>query len=1016
MSRVLLMFLTLTLFFTTGAYAQTCADVNGDGGVDIVDIICMLDEHQGGPAIPDGKGDIDFRQGYNAGDMRFLIDYIFWTGSTPGCPPFPSYSLALTNDSLVLPAYRVPAGSGEFVLPIYLVNHTNVSDILTPLKVNDLSGTVSFDSVRIAGSLSPAALILNQVFDTTCVIAYSIVAIPLGEIPAGNNLLALAYFHSTSSPGGLIAMATTTPRPHTFLNYVYGPSHDVGIPKVVLRMDPDIANCPEDSDLDACGVYSHDFEVTEPDMCISPIWSLVAPPDGASIDPATGLLTYDPPDEAASLGGHLITVVVTDQFEVADSCQFTVTVVNDAPVISICPEDRDLDLCLSWEFAFAATDPNVCDNLVWSLVDPPVGATITEDGVFTFDPAGDPALIGPQVLTVVVTDLIGATDECEFTITVINAPPVFSDCPLFDAVDQNLWDMAGELFFGDVDATDPDAVDPLNGCPIALEYTVIEGPTGMILNSETGEWEWQSALTGDFGYHHVIIQVSDGCDVALCEFDLYVVGDKRTEIVKLHDVYQGHYAFDSVFVDAGTLLIGGFDLLIAYDASALNLHDVMWSPELEGTWEYLTYRFGADGNCNGTCPTGLVRLVGIADINNGFYHPVGIPPAGAFHLNGWLANLKFLVTNDRNYECQFVPVRFYWIDCGDNILSSKDGLTSYLADQVYIYVGTYPDPYIEISGDADVWDGYAGWQGILEPDCMAGLPNKPLPIDTIDFWSGGIDIVCADSIDARGDINLNGIANEIADAVLYTQYFLVGISAFPAQYREAMIAASDVNADGTPLSIGDLVYLLRIVVGDALPFTKLAPYASDASISVFGDKISTKSSETIGALYLTFNVTDDNYSVVNLSNMEVLSNRVGDKLNVLVYSGMSNLSNAIAAGSNELLSVTGAELNSVEVSDYYGNLLNTRVAKTALPTQFSLSQNVPNPFNPTTKIGLDLPSLTNWQIDIYNINGQLVQSYNGTNIGHVEVTWDASNTASGIYFYKVTAGSFTDTKKMVLMK
>jgi hypothetical protein len=150
--------------------------------------------------------------------------------------------------------------------------------------------------------------------------------------------------------------------------------------------------------------------------------------------------------------------------------------------------------------------------------------------------------------------------------------------------------------------------------------------------------------------------------------------------------------------------------------------------------------------------------------------------------------------------------------------------------------------------------------------------------------------------------------------------------------------------------------------------------------------------------------------------MEVISNRVGDKLNVLVYSGMANKSNAIPAGTNELLTVTGAQLNSVEASDFYGSLLNTRVAKSALPTQFSLSQNIPNPFNPSTKIGLDLPSFTGWQIDIYNVNGQLVQSYNGTNIGHVEVTWDASNAASGIYFYKVAAGSFTDTKKMVLMK
>jgi len=460
--------------------------------------------------------------------------------------------------------------------------------------------------------------------------------------------------------------------------------------------------------------------------------------------------------------------------------------------------------------------------------------------------------------------------------------------------------------------------------------------------------------------------------------------------------------------------------LIAYDASALTLHEVLPGTQISDPtlWEYFTYRFGSVGNCNGPCPSGLVRVVAIADINNGFPHP----PANAVDVNGLVFILKFLVTNDRTYNCQFVPVGFYWLDCGDNVLSSPDGQTAYLNREVWWYNGALGvDDWFRIDNvvDPTVWGGYSGWRGILgSPTCLAGsvLPNKPKPLGWVDMWDGGIDIACSDSIDLRGDLNLNGIANEIADAVIYSQYFLIGINAFPLEYRQGSIAASDVNADGKPLTVGDLVYLLRVIVGDALPYVKLAAYSSNADISVFGDKISTKSSETIGALYLTFNVTGDNFTVVNHTNMEVMSNRVGDKLNVLVYSGTTNMSNAIPAGTNELLTVTGAQLNSVEVSDYYGSLLNTRVEKSALPTQFSLGQNIPNPFNPTTKIGLDLPSFTGWQIDIYNVNGQLVQSYNGTNIGHVEVTWDAANAASGIYFYKVTAGSFTDTKKMVLMK
>ena len=60
---------------------------------------------------------------------------------------------------------------------------------------------------------------------------------------------------------------------------------------------------------------------------------------------------------------------------------------------------------------------------------------------------------------------------------------------------------------------------------------------------------------------------------------------------------------------------------------------------------------------------------------------------------------------------------------------------------------------------------------------------------------GGIDIVCADSIDDRGDINLNGVANEVADAVLLGNYFVYGLSVFTINI-EGQIAASDVNADG----------------------------------------------------------------------------------------------------------------------------------------------------------------------------------------------------------------------------
>jgi hypothetical protein len=81
-----------------------------------------------------------------------------------------------------------------------------------------------------------------------------------------------------------------------------------------------------------------------------------------------------------------------------------------------------------------------------------------------------------------------------------------------------------------------------------------------------------------------------------------------------------------------------------------------------------------------------------------------------------------------------------------------------------------------------------------------------------------------------------------------------------------------------------------------------------------------------------------------------------------------------------------------------------------------LQQNVPNPFNPTTRISFELPTITSWTLGIYNLSGQLVESFNGNGIGSVTVEWNASGLPSGVYFYKLSTNAFTETRKMILMK
>lgn len=89
-----------------------------------------------------------------------------------------------------------------------------------------------------------------------------------------------------------------------------------------------------------------------------------------------------------------------------------------------------------------------------------------------------------------------------------------------------------------------------------------------------------------------------------------------------------------------------------------------------------------------------------------------------------------------------------------------------------------------------------------------------------------------------------------------------------------------------------------------------------------------------------------------------------------------------------------------------------------MPTKFTLSQNYPNPFNPTTSISFSLPEASNVKLEVFNINGQVVTTLADGQFeaGVHQLTWDGRETASGMYFYKLTTNNFSETKKMLLLK
>ena len=102
----------------------------------------------------------------------------------------------------------------------------------------------------------------------------------------------------------------------------------------------------------------------------------------------------------------------------------------------------------------------------------------------------------------------------------------------------------------------------------------------------------------------------------------------------------------------------------------------------------------------------------------------------------------------------------------------------------------------------------------------------------------------------------------------------------------------------------------------------------------------------------------------------------------------------------------------VDIVDY------VRDIGSELPLDYALHQNYPNPFNPSTDIRFDLREHTHVTLAVYNVLGQKVLTLvdQPLDAGSHLVSFNGTSLASGVYFYNINAGNFTDMRKMVLMK
>jgi len=182
------------------------------------------------------------------------------------------------------------------------------------------------------------------------------------------------------------------------------------------------------------------------------------------------------------------------------------------------------------------------------------------------------------------------------------------------------------------------------------------------------------------------------------------------------------------------------------------------------------------------------------------------------------------------------------------------------------------------------------------------------------------------------------------------------------------------------------------------------------------------------ALDVSGNVYVTGYSTGNGTNADFCTikyNSAGDTVWVRRYNGPGNgndYANSIAVDGSGNVYVTGGSYGSGTDYDFctikYSQGVGIKKISTEIPSLFSLSQNYPNPFNPNTKIRFDLPKNVNVKLTIYDMLGREVETIvnEHLNAGSYEVNWDGKKYTSGVYYYRLNAGEFVETKKMILVK